>query len=377
MVLISILLLMVIAMVVSNLLSTTAYAHGYVESPPSRAYRYSSRYLGVGDASMVGGAAYEPQSLGKHFNNGWPHSPQSPPDGRLASADCIRGCPEIDRQSSTLWAKTNIQTGWNVFTWLYTAWHATAKWEFFITKQGWNQNAPLSRHSFDLEPIAVEQYNGHNPGSGGRTSHQVFIPHDRSGYHVVYAVWTTTPGQNNETFYNVIDLNITGGNGGPGPGPSPGPTTFPPAVTGLSAQVQSPTTVQLGWHAAPANAQVNSYDIFRSINGGMFTAIKSTTSTSFTDTVPATATVQYYVIAYNAIGGSPQGTTVSVTMPNEPGPGPGPGPGGITTWDPFAKYNVGDIVLYNGRKYQSLITYQGFGDPNWGPGSAPFWQLVE
>ena len=262
--------MLILSGMLSSILSTGSYAHGYVETPPARAQMYR------GNFNMVGSAAWEPQSLGRHQNNGWPFTPQSPRDGFLASADCTRGCPQIDRQSSTLWSRTDIPTGWNDFTWFYTAWHATASWQFFITKQGWDQNAPLSRESFDLTPIYEEVYHG-NQAPRQRTNHRVFIPTDRSGYHVIYAVWTTTPGQNNETFYNVIDVNIV--NEGSVP-----PVTPPPA--------QPP-----------------------------------------------------------------------VTPPAQP-------PGGATTWDAFASYNAGDIVTHNGRQYQALVTFQGFGDPNWAPGIA-------
>lgn len=233
----SIILLLVVigVLALSNCFTTVSYAHGYVESPPARAFRYSSRFPGqtlnwTQRVEMIGSAADDPMSLGRHHNNGWPHTPQSPSDGHLASADCVHGCPQIDRQTSTLWQKTNLSTGWNEFTWFYTVWHETANWQFFITKQGWNQNAPLSREAFDLTPIYSQTLTG-SQASRQRSNHQVFIPTDRSGYHVIYAVWTTTPGQNNETFYNVIDVNIIGGgnteNGGNAGGGGTGGTTPP------------------------------------------------------------------------------------------------------------------------------------------------------
>ena len=363
------LLLVVTALVLSSMLQTKAYAHGYVESPPARVIMYFQ------NDSMIGSAAFDPQSMGKHFNNGWPQAPQSPRDGHLASADCVHGCPQIDRQTSTLWNKTNISTGWNEFVWYYTAWHATAKWEFFITKQGWNQNAPLSRDSFDLVPIYSEAFSGQNPGSFGRTRHQVFIPHDRSGYHVVYAVWTTTPGQNNETFYNVIDLNIGGSGGGTGPGgggggggTNPPIPEIPSGPTNLHTMNVTSNNVNLMW--SPANGAVY-YNIQRGENQNNMQVIGSTTNTtSYTDqTVQPGRTYFYQISAFNNAN-QPMTPSNTITV-NTPGGGTPPPPGGTTTWDPFAFYNAGDIVLYNGSPYRALITFQGFGDPNWNPISAP------
>lgn len=60
------------------------FAHGYVERPFSRAFRYSNA-RGTGSSAMIGAVANEPQSLGGRVN--WPHGPGSPQDGRLASGN--------------------------------------------------------------------------------------------------------------------------------------------------------------------------------------------------------------------------------------------------------------------------------------------------
>ncbi|MCL1990187.1 MAG: lytic polysaccharide monooxygenase, partial [Defluviitaleaceae bacterium] len=216
----------VLTMMVYFMPSKTAHAHGYVEVPFSRAFRYSNR-RGTGSTAMIGNVATEPQSLGTRVN--WPTGAGSPQDGRLASANCAiwwSSCPQpIDRQTSTLWDRTTMNVGWNTFTWFYTVGHRTNNWQYFITKPDWNPDAPLTRAQFDLTPIATIQGNGVNPGSNSRSTHQVFIPTDRNGYHLVYAVWNRSDA--NEAFYQIIDLNLVGGVSTPTPEPEPEPTPQP------------------------------------------------------------------------------------------------------------------------------------------------------
>ena len=210
--------------------TSNGFAHGYVERPFSRAFRYSNA-RGTGSTAMIGAVASEPQSLGGRVN--WPNGPGSPQDGRLASGNCavwMSTCPQpIDRQTATLWDKNRLNVGWNDFHWHYTAPHRTASWEFYITRNGWNPDAPLTRAQFDLTPIYRETSNGASP----RTStHRVFIPTDKTGYHVIYATWNRSDA--NEAFYQVIDVELSGGTPTtppPTPGPEipPTPEVVPPA----------------------------------------------------------------------------------------------------------------------------------------------------
>lgn len=398
---VSIFILLLGVMACLMLFSKKGFAHGYVESPPSRAFFYSTRNNN-GSEAMVGSAAWQPQSLGRHQNNGWPHTPQSPPDGQLASAGCLHGCPQIDIQNATRWHKTNISPGWNEFTWFYTAWHATASWQFFITRQGWDQNAPLTRASFDLNPIYSEPYRGENPGSNGRTRHRVWIPEDRSGYHVVYAVWTTTPGQNNETFYNVIDVNIV--NGGvvtpppvtPPPAPEPEiplpPVVTPPPVTpppvtpppvypeGPSGNVVAPTnlritdqtasSISIGW-TSNNDPSSTTYEIFR--NGVRVAEVPGGTY-AFTDYAVTSGATNTYTVRARAIAFSAhsnQAVGQALTQPPAVTPPPPPVvPPGVRVWNANDFFNAGDIVSYQGRLYRALVTFNGHGVQDWNPAAA-------
>ena len=109
------------------------------------------------------------------------------------------------------------------------------KLEILHYKDGWNQNAPLSRASFDLTPFCSINYGGVKPPTNYASTCNVPA---KSGYHVILAVWEVADTAN--AFYNVIDVDF-GGGGTPNPGV--------PAPTGLTSQPK-PTTV-FPWHGLP------------------------------------------------------------------------------------------------------------------------------
>jgi chitin-binding protein len=193
--------------------SETVHGHGYVQDPPSRAFQGRLKFLtGRWTWNQVnekyGAAVNEPQSIeakGSYQatgNNAFPIN--GPADEQLASGGLGIFEP-LDVQRENYWDLTDINPGLNEFTWYITAGHATKDFEYYITKPDWDPNTPLTRK--DLEKIATIPYqNNHNPGRGEET-HQVNIPNDRSGYHVIYAIWDI--GDTDYAFYQAIDVNIT------------------------------------------------------------------------------------------------------------------------------------------------------------------------
>lgn len=216
------------------LFSTSVFAHGYVISPASRNYKGSLDKNTLGYTAAVakyGAIINEPQSL--EAPKGFPQIGSAPADGRIASANgAVGGDFTLDRQSATMWTKTDISTGMNAFVWKYTAYHSTAKWHYYITKQGWDPNQPLKRS--DLELIGEVQGNGVIPKDND--PHHINIPANRSGYHVVLAVWDIFDTIN--AFYNAIDVNIT---------PGGGTVTAPNAPTGLTAIGITSSSAKLSW----------------------------------------------------------------------------------------------------------------------------------
>ncbi|MEY8537007.1 lytic polysaccharide monooxygenase [Lactococcus muris] len=215
-----------------------AQAHGYVKSPAARGYQgqLDKDKLGWTPAfNLYGNVITNPQSL--ETAKGFPQA--GPADGKIASAE--GGLGQIgdfvlDLQSPDRWKKQDVTTGVNTFTWHYTAPHKTAKWHYYITKVGWNQNAPLRRDM--LEKIG--EVDGKGLTADMDLSHDIKIPEDRKGYHVVLAVWDIADTPN--AFYNVIDVNVESDFTGP---------TLPQAPevpSGLKADEVTKTSASLSWN---------------------------------------------------------------------------------------------------------------------------------
>ena len=198
--------------------------HGYVESPPSR--NYGCR---TGLNSGCGSVQYEPQSV--EGPDGWPSG--GPSDGTVAAAG-RSNFGQLNAQTPSRWGKTAISSGTNVFTWRFTAVHRTRDYRYYITRVGWNQNAPLGTSSFDTTPFCVVDGGMQLPSNP--TSHSCTVP-TRSGYHVVLAVWDV--GDTPASFYNAIDVTI--GGAGPTP-PVPVPTPPTPTVPVPTPPVPTPPT---------------------------------------------------------------------------------------------------------------------------------------
>ena len=205
---------LLVAMGLTTLATQQASAHGYVENPKSRAVLCTS---GAGNLnSNCGNVAYEPQSLeyspsvNYHYHGAYcagDFTQCGPADETIAAAG-MAAFGQLNEQSATRWTKNPIKPGPTAFTWRYTAGHATAYYEFYITKKDWNPNKPLTRDAFELVPLLHQDGQGVRPASQSTSTHMVNIPADHSGYHVVLATWKIA--DTAATFYQVIDVNISG-----------------------------------------------------------------------------------------------------------------------------------------------------------------------
>ena len=184
--------------------SQQVVAHGYMDSPPSRAY---SCQLGLN--TNCGQAQYEPQTVGE-APKGFPAL--GPVDGKIPSgANAVFSA--LDAQAANRWHLTEINDRKTEFSWFFTAAHKTTKWEYFITKAGWNPNLPLARDTFELTPFCTVQGGGAVPiegpaGGHGQIAqkHACVIPPDRTGQHVILGAWTID--DTGASFYDVVDVNI-------------------------------------------------------------------------------------------------------------------------------------------------------------------------
>jgi|GEM_PF-211182 len=201
--------------------ASTAAAHGYVEAPASRAYtavllRDKPSWNWSTIHEKYGAAVNEPQSIegpGSAIDSLDPHwwDTNRAPDGQLASGGLVGGTSSgldfspLDVQKEGYWKTQDLLPGVNEFTWYFTMGHATNQFKYFITKEGWDPNSPITNDDLELlEDINLYgEVLGHH---GTRRTHEIIIPADRTGYHVVLAVWDIADTE--AAFYQAIDVNI-------------------------------------------------------------------------------------------------------------------------------------------------------------------------
>ena len=170
---------------------TSGFAHGYVTSPGSRAYFGTAA---AGNLNQnVGRAQWEPQSIQAPKNTFI--------DGKLASAG-VTGFEPLDEQTATRWHKSVINPGNLTISWNLTAQHRTSTWDYYMTKTGWNPNAPLKISDFEL----IAQIDDKATVPPKIVNQTITVPQDRKGYHVILAVWNISDTTN--AFYQAIDVNI-------------------------------------------------------------------------------------------------------------------------------------------------------------------------
>lgn len=193
-----------VAVVGASLHAQVANAHGYMTNPPSR-QALCAKGINVDCADL----GYNKEGVGES-PKGFPTA--GPADGEIPSG----GKPlfkKADEQSANRWHLTPIHDRNIGFDWYYSTGHKTTKWEYFITKTGWNPNRPLARESFELTPFCTVDGHG-KPANGGEhegqgpapEKHQCTIPADRSGHHVILGLWTIDNTGN--AFHNMVDVDI-------------------------------------------------------------------------------------------------------------------------------------------------------------------------
>lgn len=147
-----------------------------------------------------GDIQYEPQSV-EGFD-GFPEGGSA--DGYIASAE-IAMARNLDEQTSERWQKRSIEAGSQEFEWTFKANHVAAGFKYYITKEGWDQNSPLTRAAFDLTPFC--EVDGNGAMTQDTATHTCDVP-EREGYQVILAVWDV--GDTDKAFYNAIDVVFDG-----------------------------------------------------------------------------------------------------------------------------------------------------------------------
>ncbi|TYP79076.1 lytic polysaccharide monooxygenase [Paenibacillus methanolicus] len=276
------------AIALSFLLAQSASAHGYVDSPASRAIQCKN-----GLNANCGPIIYEPQSL--EGLKGFPAA--GPADGKIASAG-LAGFATLDQQSATRWNKASMSSGPNTFTWKFTARHATTSYRYFITKENWNPNAPLTRDQLNLTPFCTVNGNSQQPPA--TLSHSCNVP-ARTGYHIILAVWDIADTGN--AWYNAIDVQFGASD-----------NVAPTAPSGLNATAVGATTATLTWGASTDNVAVSGYEVYAGANATPIATVPGNQISVNVTNLAAGTTHTLTVKAYDAAGNrSPASNAVMVT----------------------------------------------------------------
>ncbi|MGJ5755615.1 chitin-binding protein [Streptomyces puniciscabiei] len=175
-----------------------ASGHGYTDLPISR-----QKLCANGTVTGCGDIQYEPQSV--EGPKGFPAA--GPADGQICNGGLSRFAQlsSPTAPSGAAWPTTRVTGGQTyTFRWQFTAQHATTDFKYFVTKQGWNQNHPLSRSDLNLTPFLTVPYNGQRPPA--TLSHSGTLPTGLSGHHVILAVWTIADTGN--AFYACSDVTF-------------------------------------------------------------------------------------------------------------------------------------------------------------------------
>ncbi|MER5768631.1 lytic polysaccharide monooxygenase auxiliary activity family 9 protein [Streptomyces sp. NPDC001985] len=146
--------------------ASTASAHGYISSPPSRQAQCAANTVPCGQIK------YEPQSV----------------EGPKGLRSCSGGngrFSELDNDSKG-WTVTPVSRS-TTFNWRLTARHATSTWQYYVGGQ------------------KVAEFNDGGAQPGSTVSHQVNLG-SASGKQKVLAVWNIADTAN--AFYACVDVNI-------------------------------------------------------------------------------------------------------------------------------------------------------------------------
>ncbi|RDK03803.1 lytic polysaccharide monooxygenase [Paraburkholderia lacunae] len=281
--------------------------HGHVFSPESRAtFAYLDGKLGYYDTNSLEAGKFFPATAGGLTDQAVPTDiPNAPPpaDGQIASA----GFPSalfLD-EPGTHWAKHAVRPGDAIrFSWDYSARHAARRYNYFITKPGWNPGDRLSREQFEAEPFhkvesLLQPYWEHEDGlwPPSPTTHEVVLP-ERDGYHVVLAVWEVANTGN--AFYQVVDFEF-------GTGGSQRPT--PPRE--LQAGEVTTSSIELNWKPSSGDLPIDSYSIYR--DDQLLVKVNAATTRYVDRSLDPDNEYKYYVRATDVDGGqSERSATITV-----------------------------------------------------------------
>ena len=240
------------------------WAHGSMEDPVSRVYQCYQEGPDSPDspacATAVAFKGTQPfyDWNGVNLLAGGAHK-QLIPDGKLCSANHA-GFEGLDLPLTNWVAKTISpdQNGNYTFVYLGTAPHATAYFDYYITKDTYDPSKPLKWSDLETDPFC----HTNAPLRNGRYTMTCPLP-DKPGKRVIYNIWQRSDSA--EAFYACIDVVITTRSGAtvtPAPAtatpvsatPQPSVTANPVSATPTPTRVTATATPQPGATRTPVSA---------------------------------------------------------------------------------------------------------------------------
>ncbi|MFJ6851462.1 lytic polysaccharide monooxygenase [Streptomyces sp. NPDC091271] len=180
---------------VSMFATSSASSHGYTDSPISR-----QKLCANGTVTGCGNIQWEPQSV--EGPKGFPAA--GPADGKICAGG-NSSFAQLDDPRGGNWPATQVTAGQGYsFRWQFTARHSTSDFRYYITKNGWDSTKPLTRAALESQPFMTVPYGNQQPPA--TLTHQGTMPTQKSGKHVILAVWNVADTSN--AFYACSDVKF-------------------------------------------------------------------------------------------------------------------------------------------------------------------------
>ncbi|WP_245647098.1 lytic polysaccharide monooxygenase auxiliary activity family 9 protein [Microtetraspora niveoalba] len=225
-----------IATVAVALFQGAADAHGALQAPASRTYACYVDGLSGGEIKPVNPACRQAVAdggtqplydwYGVLRSDGAGRTRGFIPDGQLCSGGfgkyAAYDAPRAD------WPVTTLKAG-STYNFVYGAWVPhPGGFKLYATKDGYDPTKPLTWADMEEEPFLT--VDPEPPVSDGAYRFSGRLP-DKSGRHVIYAVWYRSDSQ--ETFYGCSDVMFIRDTPSASPSPSPSPPPSPSPRRGL------------------------------------------------------------------------------------------------------------------------------------------------
>ncbi|QXG44897.1 lytic polysaccharide monooxygenase auxiliary activity family 9 protein [Pseudomonas viridiflava] len=203
--------------------NTKTPKHGWVISPASR----GSRAIDLGFLlewevdELEGGKNFPDLKKGPFPGHSADEPSENPPsDGLILSG----GHEDGHREDLNLTNQQLIEKypkdgkGWTVLsvnpgddfpvTWKYLASHTTRGYRWFITKDGWDENAAITRDQLELKPFheTISPIDPYNETMVPDENISAPLPKEKTGYHVIILLWIVANTGN--AFYQAFDVNF-------------------------------------------------------------------------------------------------------------------------------------------------------------------------